>query len=87
MLMTGATYRQSIRDGREVWIDGERVRDVTRQPAFRPIVDVRARVYDMAHETATRDVMAFDDEAGVVTRHNAVHCGIAAQTPAGIDVQ
>jgi len=64
MLLTGAAYRESIRDGRQVWIDGERVRDVTTHSAFKPIVDVRARVYDMAHEDATREVMAFADEAG-----------------------
>ncbi len=28
----------------------------------------------------------FDDDAGVVTRHNAVHCGIAAQTANGLVV-
>jgi 2-oxoisovalerate dehydrogenase E2 component (dihydrolipoyl transacylase) len=28
----------------------------------------------------------FDDDAGVVTRHNAVHCGIAAQTQNGLVV-
>jgi len=28
----------------------------------------------------------FDDEAGVVTRHDAVHVGIATQTPAGLVV-
>lgn len=28
----------------------------------------------------------FDDEAGVVTRHQAVHCGIATQTDAGLMV-
>jgi 2-oxoisovalerate dehydrogenase E2 component (dihydrolipoyl transacylase) len=28
----------------------------------------------------------FDDEAGIVTRHNAVHCGIAAQTANGLVV-
>jgi 2-oxoisovalerate dehydrogenase E2 component (dihydrolipoyl transacylase) len=28
----------------------------------------------------------FDDEAGVVTRHAAVHAGIATQTPAGLVV-
>src|SRR5258708_19183128 len=50
MLRTGDDYRQSIRDGREVWIDGERVKDVTRHPAFKPIIDVKARMYDMAHE-------------------------------------
>src|SRR5258708_3427312 len=60
MLRTGDDYRQSIRDGREVWIDGERVRDVTRHPAFQPIIDVRARMYDMAHEAKYRAVMSYD---------------------------
>ena len=54
MIRTGDEYRESLRDGREVWIDGERVDDVTTHPAFRPIVDVRARIYDMAHEAAHR---------------------------------
>ena len=54
MIRTGDEYRESIRDGREVWIDGERVDDVTTHPAFRPIVDVRARIYDMAHEDGAR---------------------------------
>ena len=53
MIRTGDEYRESIRDGREVWINGERVEDVTDPPAFQPIVDVRARIYDMAHEAAT----------------------------------
>lgn len=29
MIRTGAQYLDSIRDGREVYINGERVRDVT----------------------------------------------------------
>jgi aromatic ring hydroxylase len=29
MIRTGNEYRQSIRDGREVYVNGERVRDVT----------------------------------------------------------
>lgn len=41
-----------------VWIDGGRAKDVTRHPSFRPIVGVRARIYDLAHEDATRDVMS-----------------------------
>ena len=36
MIRTGDEYRESIRDGREVWIDGERVADVTTHPAFKP---------------------------------------------------
>ena len=62
MLMTGAEYRESIRDDRDVWMNGERVADVTTHPAFKPIVDVRARIYDMAHEERYRDVMAYRDE-------------------------
>ncbi len=57
MIRTGAQYRDSIRDGRAVFINGERVLDVTTHPMFKPIVDVRARIYDMQHEAATRDVM------------------------------
>lgn len=59
MIRTGQEYRDSLRDGRMVWIDGERVKDVTRHPSFQPIVDVRARIYDMAHEDETRDVMSY----------------------------
>ncbi|MFF0296176.1 4-hydroxyphenylacetate 3-hydroxylase N-terminal domain-containing protein [Kitasatospora sp. NPDC004615] len=33
--MTGAEYLESLRDGREVWIYGERVKDITTHPAFR----------------------------------------------------
>ena len=32
MIRTGDEYRDSIRDGREVWINGERVDDVTCHP-------------------------------------------------------
>jgi 4-hydroxyphenylacetate 3-monooxygenase len=63
MIRTGDEYRESIRDGREVWVDGQRVDDVTTHPAFKPIVDVRARIYDMAHDPDTRDVMTYE-EAG-----------------------
>jgi 4-hydroxyphenylacetate 3-monooxygenase len=62
MIRTGEQYRDSIRDGRQVWINGERVNDVTTHPMFKPIVDIRARIYDMAHEKATQDVMSYADE-------------------------
>ena len=61
MIRTGDEYRESIRDGRSVWIDGEHVKDVATHPAFKPVVDARARIYDMAHEEATRDVMSYVD--------------------------
>ena len=33
--MKGDEYLESLRDGREVWIYGEKVDDVTTHPAFR----------------------------------------------------
>jgi 4-hydroxyphenylacetate 3-monooxygenase len=61
MIRTGDDYRASIRDGREVWINGERVDDVTTHPAFKPVVDIRARIYDLAFEDETRDVLTYAD--------------------------
>jgi aromatic ring hydroxylase len=46
---TGAEYIESIRDGREIWIYGERVKDVTTHPAFRNTVRMIARLYDALH--------------------------------------
>ena len=50
MIRTGEEYRQGLRDGREVWIDGERVKDVTTHPALKPIIDVKARMYERERE-------------------------------------
>ncbi|MFP6742871.1 MAG: 4-hydroxyphenylacetate 3-hydroxylase family protein [Alphaproteobacteria bacterium] len=63
MLRTGDQYRDSIRDDRQVWMNGERIKDVTTHPAFKPIVDVRARIYDMAHEARYAETMSYKDEA------------------------
>src|SRR5579862_4207553 len=48
--MTGAEYLESVRDGREIWIYGERVKDVTNHPAFRNTVRMIARLYDALHD-------------------------------------
>ena len=45
MIRTGKQYRDSIRDGRQVWINGERVKDVTAHPMFQPLVaEVKVKV-------------------------------------------
>ncbi|MEQ8394156.1 4-hydroxyphenylacetate 3-hydroxylase family protein [Thalassobaculum sp.] len=65
MIRTGAQYRDSIRDGRAVYIGGERVRDVTTHPMFKPLVDIRARIYDMQHEAATSGALTFEKDGEV----------------------
>ena len=62
MLRTGDEYRESLRDGRNVWIDGERVNDVTTHPAFKPLVDVRARMYDVTYSGQHADILNYIDE-------------------------
>ena len=49
---TGAEYLESLRDGREIWIYGERVKDVTTHPAFRNTARMIARLYDALHDPA-----------------------------------
>ena len=62
MIRTAAEYLDSIRDGRQVWINGEKVDDVPTHPMFKPLVDVRARIYDMQHDVATRQVMTYEED-------------------------
>jgi 4-hydroxyphenylacetate 3-monooxygenase len=47
---TSQEYIESLRDGREIWIYGERVKDVTTHRAFRNTVRMLARLYDALHD-------------------------------------
>ncbi len=58
---TGAEYLASLRDGREVYIYGERVADVTEHPAFRNTARSIARLYDALHDPKTRPVLTSRD--------------------------
>ena len=53
---TGAEFLESLRDGREVYIYGERVKDVTTHPAFRNAAVSVAKLYDALHDAKTKDV-------------------------------
>src|SRR5580704_7488759 len=61
---TGAEYLESLRDGREIYIYGERVSDVTTHPAFRNAARSIARLYDALHDPATRDVLTAPTDTG-----------------------
>jgi len=57
---TGQQYVEGLRrQPRDVWLRGKQVEDVTRQPAFvRPMQHI-ARLYDMQHDAALRDVLTY----------------------------
>ncbi len=57
--MTGARYIDSLKDGREVWLDGQKVHDVTTHPAFSGMVHELARIYDRQHTEPDQDEMTF----------------------------
>ena len=47
---TGKEFLASLDDGREVWIYGERVKNITAHPAFQNTARMLARLYDALHE-------------------------------------
>jgi 4-hydroxyphenylacetate 3-monooxygenase len=65
--LTGSEYLESLRDGREVWIDGERVADVTEHPAFRNAARSVARLYDRLADPDHADEMLITDRRGIRT--------------------
>src|SRR5260370_6063334 len=61
---TGAEYLESLRDGREVYVYGERVKDVTTHPAFRNAARSIARLYDALHDEKTKDLLTCETDTG-----------------------
>jgi 4-hydroxyphenylacetate 3-monooxygenase len=60
VLRSGRQYLEDIRaDGRQVFYEGERVKDVTTHPAFRGAAKSIARLYDIAAAPENCDVMTF----------------------------
>ncbi len=77
--MTGARYIESLRDGREVWLDGERVDDVAAHPAFAGMVHELARIYDLQASDALREDMTF------VSSETGNRCSYSWLLPRSID--
>jgi 4-hydroxyphenylacetate 3-monooxygenase len=61
---TGAEYLESLRDGREVYVYGERVKDVTTHPAFRNAARSIGRLYDALHDERTKGVLTGPTDTG-----------------------
>ena len=47
---TGAQFLKGLQDDREVWLDGERVEDVTTHPKLARMARTLASVYDLQHD-------------------------------------
>jgi 4-hydroxyphenylacetate 3-monooxygenase len=67
----GNDYLESLRDGRAVFLDGERVDDVTKHPAFAEPIRRIAQTWDRAAAADMRDATTYVD-AGTGRRHSAM---------------
>jgi 4-hydroxyphenylacetate 3-monooxygenase len=62
--LTGAEYIESLRDDREIYIYGDRVRDVTAHPAFHNPIRMTARLYDALHDPDRREILTAPTDTG-----------------------
>jgi 4-hydroxyphenylacetate 3-monooxygenase len=62
--LTGDEYIESLRDDREIFIYGDRVKDLTTHPAFRNPVRMTARLYDSLHDPAKRGIITKPTDTG-----------------------
>lgn len=63
-MRVGAEYVAGLQDGRTVYLDGERVADVTAHPAFAPQIGRIASLYDAAREPANAGLTSLDPKTG-----------------------
>ena len=62
--LTGEEYLKSLQDGREIYIYGERVKDVTTHPAFRNAAASVAQMYDALHKPELQDTLCWGTDTG-----------------------
>jgi 4-hydroxyphenylacetate 3-monooxygenase oxygenase component len=63
-IRTGQEYLEGLRDDREIWLDGERVRDITTDPRLRGAAESVAELYDLQHRPDLQDKLTFLDNNG-----------------------
>jgi len=58
-IRTGAAYLAALRDGRQIWLDGELIRDVTTDRRLAPAARSMADLFDMQHDPSLRERMTY----------------------------
>lgn len=76
---TGAAYLANLRDDRSIWIDGERVKDVTTDRRFAGAAGTMAMLLDMQHEPTLRERMTY------VSPSSGDRVGLSFIQPASVD--
>src|SRR6476646_7840575 len=84
---TGREYLDSLDDGREIWIYGERVAKITEHPAFQNCARMIARLYDALHEdhASGKNILTMPTEWGGFTQRYFKAPTTVAEQVAGRD--
>jgi 4-hydroxyphenylacetate 3-monooxygenase len=62
MLRTGKQYLRALNDGRQVYLGGELIKDVTTHPAFRNAAQSVASLYDVTSDPSNADRLTYKEE-------------------------
>ncbi|MET3353556.1 4-hydroxyphenylacetate 3-hydroxylase family protein [Xanthobacter autotrophicus] len=66
MIKTGSAHIASLRDGREIFLDGQKISDATAHPAFRRAVASVGRMFDFHSAPDNRALMTFETDTGTL---------------------
>ncbi|MCI1696535.1 4-hydroxyphenylacetate 3-hydroxylase N-terminal domain-containing protein [Aneurinibacillus aneurinilyticus] len=66
-MMNGKEYIESLRDNRTIYLNGEKIDDVTTHPAYRNSVRSIARLYDAIHDPNKASILTTKTEQGYTT--------------------
>jgi 4-hydroxybutyryl-CoA dehydratase / vinylacetyl-CoA-Delta-isomerase len=61
MIRTPEQYIESLRDGRIIYLNGERIPDITKHKHMKGAINVRARSYALAHDPKWRDLLTTEE--------------------------
>ena len=61
---TGQEFLSSLDDGREIWLRGEKIKNVVDHPAFRNSARMLARMYDALHDPSTASSLTCPTDTG-----------------------
>ncbi|SDJ07904.1 4-hydroxyphenylacetate 3-hydroxylase family protein [Alteribacillus bidgolensis] len=66
-MMNGKEYLESLRDGRVVYLNGEKIDDVTTHPAYRNAARSVSQLYDALHDPEKAPILTTETEDGYST--------------------
>lgn len=64
MMKNGQQHTETLRDGRAIFLDGEKVTDPTTHPAYRGVIASVGRMYDFQCRPENRELMTYDSGNG-----------------------